>query len=86
MTPIPPLLLFVVLILLFIVGWFAIAHRDRLHRRGLESAVTKLETDVATFNEKMKHDPQRAGIDLGKRYAVNEMEATLERLRREESR
>lgn len=59
---------------------------DRLRRTRLESHVTRVERDVATFNEKLKQDPQRAGIDMGKRYAVNEMEATLQRLRREEER
>ncbi len=78
----PGLIIFsLVLLTLFVIG---VAHR--LRRTTLESQVTRVEHDVATFNEKLKEDPQRAGIDLGKRYAVNEMEATLDRLRREESR
>lgn len=76
-------LLAISLLVLFVVG-SALRHRYSANR--LESKVTRVEQDVATFNEKLRHDPQRAGIDMGKRYAANEMQATIDRLRQEESR
>lgn len=78
----PALALAISLLVLLVVG----SARHRYSANRLESKVTRVEQDVATFNEKLRHDPQRAGIDMGKRYAANEMQATIDRLRQEESR
>lgn len=59
----------------------AIANHRRLKK--LNVAVSDLEQQVAVVNEQMADDPQRAGIDMGKRYAINQVQTTLDRLRRE---
>lgn len=83
-----PLLIIVVILLIlvvsaFLIGWNAAITKHRAHRRRLETAVGDLEQQVSIVNEQLTSDPQRASIDIGKRYATNQMQTTIDRLREE---
>ena len=81
MIPFPIVVLIALVGLLvgvYLASWF----KNRRLRR-LTVAVADLEQQVAVVNEQLDQDPQRAGIDMGKRYTINQVQATIDRLRRE---
>ncbi|MGA7270461.1 MAG: hypothetical protein WB239_05250 [Acidimicrobiia bacterium] len=82
MIPLPILIPLLILIA-FIVGWNIAVGQHRKNRRILEHTTRDLEKRVAHVNEQLAGDPQRAGIDMGKRYAVNQMQSTIDRIRNE---
>lgn len=79
-----PELTIALLIVAALVGVGIRELHERGKRRQLERSVTSLEADVAKFNQRLQDDPQRAGIDMGKRYATNAMQHTIDQLREEE--
>ena len=77
------LLLSALLIVTFGFGWNLAVRKHRASRRKLTVAIGNLEQQVQTVNEALDTDPQRAGIDMGKRYATNQMQHTIDQLREE---
>lgn len=65
----------------FLLGWDLSVARHRDLATALEQEVSDLEDRVAAFDEQMAKDPQRAWLDLGKRTALHQMEATIRSIR-----
>lgn len=82
MIPLP----FVVVAALLVAGAFYLIGRNasirayRTNFSGLRTHVGDLEQQVDAMNASLTKDPQRAGIDMGKRYAVNQIQTTLDHL------
>lgn len=64
----------------WLLGWNAAVRNHRRNMASLQGHIADMEQQVAAFNEAFADDPQRASIDMGKRYAVNQVQATLNRL------
>lgn len=77
------LMILIVGVPFFIIGWNMAVAKHRAKRRALETHLTDLEAQVSVFHEERKRDPQRAWIDVGTRYATGQMEHTIERIRKE---
>ena len=79
------------LIVVFIVGlivgglilWEAAVRWFRRRDAGRARRTKALESQVADLQDGLQKDPARLGIDLGKEYAVNEMDKTIQRIREE---
>jgi len=80
-TNIAIILAIVGLIVGLAIGWDSAIYHNHRVRRTLESDVRHLETEVATLNEKLAEDPQRASIDHGQRYVLNQVQTLLDRIR-----
>lgn len=85
MNPVLTFLVYFALLLifgagLFAFGWNAATSRSRAARKDLETAVGDLEVQVAYMNEQLSSDANRAAIDIGKRYVINQIQATLARI------
>lgn len=55
----------------------------RRRDKGRQARTEILTAEVATLQDGLLQDPARLGIDLGKEYAVNEMDKTIQRIRKE---
>lgn len=55
----------------------------RKRDKGRQQRTDRLTSEVATLQNGLLQDPARLGIDLGKEYAVNEMDKTIRRIREE---
>ena len=64
-----------------LLGWDLAVYNHRRTRRLLETSIADLEAQVASFQDDLDRDPQRAWIDMGKRNVINQMEATLRIIR-----
>lgn len=81
----PAIVVFLIFLVLmaFLTGWNTSVARHRARQRNLERSVADLELQADAMTESLQDDPQRAGIDIGKRYAVHQMQNTIDRLREE---
>lgn len=64
-----------------LIGWDLAIHAHRRNRHILETSVADLEAQVASFQDEIDRDPQRAWINMGKRNVLNQMEGTLRTIR-----
>lgn len=71
------------LLLAMFAGASIVRHRRTRRFRTMERTVTNLERQADIINEQLDADPQRAAIDMGKRYAINSMQRTIDDLRDE---
>lgn len=69
----------------FIMGWNLSVRRFIRRRRRLEQYITKLESEVRSFNREREEDPQRAWTDVGTQYVVNQIEQLCQSIREEVS-
>lgn len=56
---------------------------QRMTRKRLAGDLVQLEHRVASLNWHLQRDPQRALLDHGMTYVLNDMQSLLERTRRE---
>lgn len=85
MIPVVPAIVVSILLcaLCYTVGYFDAVSRWNKSRKNLEAAIAELEEQVVAVNEQLAEDPQRASIDMGKRYVLNQLQTAIDHLRQE---
>ena len=63
------------------IGYFDAQHIHLKARQILEDSVTELELSVSNLNQRLATDPERAAIDHGMTYALNQMTHLIDEIR-----
>lgn len=75
------MILLIIGLSLFALGWNLAVSRHRAGRQRLEAHVSDLEVQIAAFNEARAIDPQRAWVNNGALYALGQIEQTARQIR-----